>query len=305
MIFVNSAPGAMHYVRMGYVNALKYLGYDVLYINVDNSYTNILEAFEPTHIIGSTWDFDYNHLDILKKIKPRLILRASEWSDYAFQIGQPLCLVTDKEKEIIQDLTNYGLIKYVNTYYTNTYLKKLIGGWESICGIKSSLLAADTTQFKPLKTQKIYDFSFIGGYWLYKSIYLNWIINLSTKINGVIYGGSQWPCYAYKGPISDNQVNLIFNQSVICPNVMEPVSIDYHFDVNERTYKTLASGTFSLIQWTQSAEEIFEDSVEYFKTEDELIDKSLFYTKNPKIPNLDIIKKHNYINRVNEFLNEY
>lgn len=300
MIFVHSAPGAMHYVRIGYVNALHHLGEHVAYIQVDENYNKHLEQYRPSMIIGSTWDIKQENVDLLNKIVPKLVLRCSEWSSYADSIGEPLCIATEEEKSIISQLKNVHL----HTYYPAEWVEKLTSGWGKV---QSSLLACDIHAYYQVKAESS-NWTFIGGWWPYKAKYLQWIANLTE---GWVYGNGKWPTPFYRGPINDNDVKKAFSGALICPNVMEPFAIDYGFDVNERSYKTMGCGSLSLIQENDAAKSIFGNNIDYFSTEEELRSKMDYYLSNEKARQKMadkgrdfILSKHTYTHRVKEWLTQ-
>lgn len=298
MIFVHSGPGGTHYIRLGYLKALAALGENVVYITVDENYLNHLKTYKPKMIIGSTWDFTEDHIQPLKELNPKMVLRCSEYSSYAESIGNPLVLSTPEERSIVSRLPNVHL----HTYYPEEFIEKLTGGWGKV---ESSLLAANTVDYYEVKQERD-RWAFIGGWWPYKSKYLQWIAGLK---NGTIYGWGKWPTPFYHGPIDDKDVKKIFSSAKVCPNVMEPFAVEYGFDVNERSYKTMACGALSLIQKNAGAQIIFGDNIDYFETEDELKDKMKYYLDNDKARESMakrgkrfILENHTYIHRVQKWL---
>lgn len=312
-IIVNNGPGAFSFIRRGYLNALQLLDHEVYMCEYeDPNYHRIIEQIKPDLIIGSTWEINDAALETIIKNRIKVILRLPEWSDFTDTVNSDLCRATPREIDMCKELVRLELMTFGHTYYLQRWVDITLDKWKCLgIPLVESLLAADTTVYYPTIKSETFssDFAFVGGYWAYKAPNLNWIVELSKHFNGAIYGYSQWPTPKWKGSIGTSVEKFVFTNAAVCPNVMEPFAIEYGFDINERTYKTLACGGMSLVQNNDSVAEVFGDSVDTFSSQEELIDKTKYYIENPGKRKdfinrgLDLIhKKHNYIERVNKWM---
>ena len=128
-----------------------------------------------------------------------------------------------------------------------------------------------------------------------------------------IFGGSDWPVVQYLGRIASENVGALFASATISPNISEPHSQDFGYDIIERPFKILMCGGFCISDYVESMandvftkeEIIFAKNPKEFKT---LID---YYIKNPDKRNRHIeagynlvVQNHTYFHRVAKVLSE-
>ena len=104
------------------------------------------------------------------------------------------------------------------------------------------------------------------------------------KFNIKIFGGSDWPVVQYAGKISNENVKHAFRSATVCPNVSEPHSQDFGYDIIERPFKVLMSGGFCISDYVESmANDVFtNDEVLFAKTPEEFEQLIQYYVNHPK-----------------------
>lgn len=284
---------------------------------------DMFSEYEPDLFIGTTFDLDRaTEKCIRARPNMRVILYASAWGNLIDEIDTkqyPLIVASQQEKDRLEKLKREtGRPDFVFLHYHPKWLERTLGGWNSI-GIKpvSMLNAADTYDYLPgqPKPEFASDLAFVGGYWQYKSrnidrfllpLCYNNVPDMPLKIK--IFGNQPWPVPQYLGLADNNDVKSIFASAKICPNLSEPHSTEFGFDVVERPYKVLSAGCFCISDYVQSsAEDIFYDCVPHAKTPQEFWDLIRYYldpkNEEEKQQMIDIgqnrvLERHTYFDRI-------
>ena len=213
-----------------------------------------------------------------------------------------------------------GKPDFVHNHYHDNWIKHTHNKWNDI-GIRpiSLIHGADVFDFSlrpPVDVLKC-DIGFVGGYWPYKAKSLDkYLINLCHPVgdyNIKIFGTSDWPVTQYLGRIASENVGSLFASATISPNISEPHSQDFGYDIIERPFKILMSGGFCISDYVESmvndvfinGEMVFAKTPEEFK---QLVD---YYIKNPderlqymKAGYESVVKNHTYFHRVAKIFTE-
>ena len=133
------------------------------------------------------------------------------------------------------------------------------------------------------------------------------------KYNIKIFGNSDWPVAQFLGRIDGRYVKDIFHSAIICPNISEPHSQVFGYDIIERPFKILASRGFCISDYVQSmAEDVFNNNeIVFAKTPEEFHSLVEHYVNNPEerlsyIENgyQTVMNNHTYFHRVAKIFQE-
>src|SRR5690606_11049452 len=141
-----------------------------------------------------------------------------------------------------------GKPDYLYVHYPEKYLDDTHGYWRKE-GYKVVSMLNGTDLFDyyngSYDERLATDLSFVGGNWNYKGITLNkWLLPLCNDYKFKIFGNQPWGTPNYCGFLETKYVKDLFASSKICPNIHEPHSQEFHWDVVERPFKVLSSGGF-------------------------------------------------------------
>ena len=306
------------FIRTGWGRVFSNLGHTFMFWQPEvKPAFDVFSEFEPDIFIGTTFDLDRAiYKNIVSRPNMKVILYASAWGELIDNIDPkeyPIVIATEKEKELLAKLKREtGKPDFVFLHYHNNWIQRTLGGWDTI-GIKpvSMLNAADLYDYYPgeVKEQFISDIAFVGGYWPYKGRNLNkFILPLCNKYKVKIFGNQPWPVPQYLGYTDTEDVKHIFSSAKICPNVSEPHSTDFGFDIVERPFKILSSGNFCISDYVQSqVEDIFHDIIPSPKTYNEFKDLIDYYLDKPEerqqLANKGkklVLMEHTYFERVRD-----
>ncbi len=260
----------------GWRKVLEYAGHQFFWWPFDQQHRiaahDIFNEIEPDLFIGTTFDLDRATCKCIRERSDlKVALYASAWGSLIEKIDYyvyPIVIAQPQEKELLGQLkAETGRPNLVFLHYPNDYVEETLGGW-STAGIKPIGLmnAADIFDYFPThgKEKYIADLSFVGGYWQYKAVNLDrYMIPLcdpARNLNIKIYGNQPWPVPNYLGHINTAEVKHIFASSSICPNVSEPHSTQFGFDLIERPFKALACKAFCLSDCVKGFRKLFTEA---------------------------------------------
>ncbi len=240
--------------------------------------------------------------------------------------------------EILKD--SIGKPDFVFMHLTEKYVEPLLGRWRDVGLTPLGILnAADILAYR--HSQELFnpnlaaDTSFVGGFWPYKGKKLQeWLIPLfhgfshsDWKLDGLpfrrsarIYGGSSWPTPHHLGIVTARQELEIYNSSILCPNISEPHSTTYGFDIVERPFKLALCGCDVISDYVTEMDEVFSDTQGLALTtaKTPAAFSSLFYSllreskTNPekrqkRIARLKncVIAKHTYHDRISQMVENF
>ena len=322
----NDGPHAHYYIRLGWAKVFQAIGHDVTIwdINTKSAY-DAFDEFDPDLFMGQTYNLNRSLFNCIKE-RPELkvVMRASDWGDMQKDIDKekyPI-LTASKEETVWVERLKREVDKpdFVHNHYHDNWMKVTHNRWDVI-GIKvvSLMHGADVFDYTGAGEVDILksDVTFIGGYWPYKAQTLDkYLIRLCHpvgKFNVKIFGGSDWPLVQYAGRISNENVKHAFRSATICPNVSEPHSQDFGYDIIERPFKVLMSGGFCISDYVESmANDVFtNDEIIFAKTPEEFEQLIEYYVNHPEetLPYVEkgykcILDKHTYFHRVSTIFKE-
>ena len=200
---------------------------------------------------------------------------------------------------------------YLHIYYHPDWIEQTHGGWINAgIPVHSHMNAADIIEYTNGTELPEFrsDVTFVGGYWPYKAQILDkWMVPLAKeqKARVKIFGGGDWPSRSYCGSIDNQLVRDALRSATVCPNLHEPHSQDFGYDINERTFKLLSNKCFVVSDSVEGAKKLFhQDEVAFASNPEEFKELVYHYVQYPderlgfihRGYNL-VMDKHTYFNR--------
>ena len=322
----NDGPHAHYYIRLGWAKVFQAIGHEVAVWDInDKSAFDAFDEFEPDIFMGQTYNIDRAVFNCISE-RPHLkvVMRASDWGDMQNHIDlekYPV-LVANKEEIVWVERLKREFDKpdFVHNHYHDNCLKETHNRWKTI-GIRpvSLLHAADVFDYAEageidfLKS----DVAFVGGYWPYKAKsldkYLLRLCHPVGKFNIKIFGGSDWPVVQYLGRVQNENVKHVFRSAKVSPNVSEPHSQDFGYDIIERPFKILMSGGFCVSDYVESmANDVFvNEEILFAKTPEEFEKIIQYFVNHPdeRLPYIErghqfVLNNHTYFHRVAKIFQE-
>lgn len=320
ILISSDGPHAHYYIRMSWAKVFRAMGYEVALWHKDQKPAfDAFDEFEPDLFMGQTYHINEALIKCIKQ-RPhmKVVMRASDWGNMQKDIDlkkYPILVAQEKEKWLMEKLKQEtGKPDFVHNHYTQNWIDVTHNKWKEI-GIKpiSLIHGADIFDFylRPPANELKCDIGFVGGYWPYKAINLDkYLVNLchpTGDYNIKIFGTSRWPVTQYLGSIMPENVGILFASATISPNISEPHSQDFGYDIIERPFKILMSGGFCISDYVESmANDVFTNNeIIFAKTPTEFKQLVDFYIKNPderlkhmKTGYESVVKNHTYFERV-------
>ena len=319
VLIANDGPCAFYYIRLGLARAFHACGHEVMLWDIHQiPVFDVFDTFKPDLFLGQT----YNTTSALCKAlsenpQTKVIMKAGDWGSLADKVDSNkygVLKANETEKQLILNLhKETGKPDYVHIHYPQKYVDKTHEYWIQN-GIKAyeDLLAADIYDYTKGQKRPEFesDITFIGGYWAYKAQTFNkYLIPLCNdfKHRIKIFGNSPWPVPQYCGYVQNELTKDILASATICPNLSEPHSQDFGFDIIERPFKLLANKCFMISDYVEGLEHVFGNKVITAKTPEEFWEKLDYYIKNPderlqyiESGYQEVINKHTYFHRVKD-----
>jgi len=307
--------------HLGFANALRSAGNQFVFWNpTQKPAHDIFDEYKPDVFIGTTFDLDRATINCIKNYpQMKVVLKGGNWGTNDAAIDKdkyPIVFVSEKEKKLLGKLkAESGRPDVVICHYHKNSLEETMSGWNEI-GIEPMAVmnAADMCVFNKGEYDGglVSDIGYVGGYWNYKAQNLDkYIVPLCFpigKYNIKIFGNQKWSVPQFLGNIPDSRIKNLYVSSLICPNVSEPHSNDFGWDVVERPFKIVSSGGFLLMDKVASAtKDVFGDSVNYYSNYEELVELINHYKKNPDARQTKaaydiVIGQHTYHHRMADLL---
>lgn len=248
----------------------------------------------------------------------KVALYCSAWGKLADEVPEeyPITRAELMEKRMVAEL--WETTKRPNFIFTHVgqkYKEDLLGGWkETGVPYHGILNAADTFMYTGGTRREEFacDVGFVGGYWPYKARNLDRFIlplcHPSAGLKVKIFGNQPWSVAQYLGMLKDEQTKDLFVSAKVCPNVSEPHSTEFGYDIVERPFKVAAAGGFCISDYVEGMNDIFaEDEMPMFKTPSEFADAIRFYAQSPELrqeiaerAKRKVLTRHTYFHRVTE-----
>lgn len=318
ILIANDGPCAFYYIRLGLARAFNTCGHEVQMWDIHNIPTmDMFDTFEPDLFIGQTYNTTRAVCTAIKE-RPhmKVIMKAGDWGSLADKVGSEYGVLkaSENEKKLILDLHDEtGKPDYVHIHYPQSYVDQTHGYWiDKGIPAYEDLLAADIYDYTNGQFRKEFqsDITFIGGYWGYKAQTFNkYLIPLCNefKYKIKIFGNSHWPVPQYCGYVQNELVKDILASAIVCPNLSEPHSSVFGFDIIERPFKLLANKCFMISDYVEGMNLVFGDKVVMAKTPEEFREKLDHFIKNPdeRLEYIgcgynEVIGKHTYFHRVRD-----
>jgi len=316
ILICNDGYHAMYYIRLGLARAFTALGHDVVMWQKDQKATHdAFDELEPDLFIGQTYNLTDSIIEaIMERPHLKVICKAGDWGMDINTDKYKILMATEEEIDKVLKLREQtGQPEFLYMYYPGDYVQQTHKGWID-AGIPVYSLPNAADIFMYTNGQKLPEFecdiSFLGGYWNYKAQTIDkYLLPICDKYHTKIFGGLGWPVSQYCGTIPDEQVKNLFSSSKICINLHEPHSLDFGFDVNERTMKISSCRCFSINNYVEGLYKMYGDRLVYAKTPEEFHDLISYYIKNPdeRLPYIEkaynhTLKYHTYFERVKDIL---
>lgn len=318
ILIANDGYSAHYYIRLGLARAFTICGHETIMWQISKKPVHdAFDEFNPDIFIGQTYNFSPSFIQaIQERPKMKVICKAGEWGPMKNEIDQDrfnILFASNQEIDTILKLKKLcNKPDYVYVHYHPDWINKTHGYWMDH-GVQaySQLSAADIFEFVNGQSKPIFesDLTFIGGYWDYKARTLDtYLLPLCNKYKVKIFGNSQWPIPQYCGMIPDDMAKHALASALICPNLSEPHSQEYGFDVIERPYKLASNKCFVISDWVEGQIKLYpHDEMVYAKTPEEFHEKVEHYINNPheRIPFVEkafknTILNHTYLDRVQQ-----
>ena len=326
ILISSDGPHAHYHIRMSWARVFQYMGHDVELWDKDGvpAY-DVFDEYEPDLFMGQTYNLDRSVFQCIKE-RPdlKVVMRGSDWGDMQKEIDlekYPILVASEKEKKLLEKLKKEtGKPDFIHNHYTDKWMKVTPNKWSDI-GIRpvSLIQAGAVFQYGITDPSPLLrcDVGFIGGYWPYKAQNLDkYLIRLCHPVGKFkikIFGSSDWPVMQYMGRISPQNAPSLFRSAVVSPNISEPHSQDFGYDIIERPFKVLMSGGFCISDYVKSmADEIFtNEEVIFAKTPKDFEKLVDYYTRHPEEREGHIeagfkcvMSKHTYFHRVAKIFSE-
>lgn len=284
---------AHYYINLGLARALTALGHEcVLWDSNQKSAYDAFDEFEPHIFMGQTYNLDPNIVKCcIERPAMKLFMRAFDYSEFSNNVlcYYPIGYISAKECIYANELREAGLDLVLHNHYTQSSIEKTHANWiNDGFNVKSSLLAADLFSFYNGKKRKEFesDICFIGGRWGYKALTLDkYLVSLCApeyNYNIKIFGNQSWGIPQYCGPAPDGSEADLLASAKICPNLSEPHSQKYGYDIIERPFKILSNQCFCISDYVQDLVDLIPHGIVYAKSSDEFKTKVEYYLDHPE-----------------------
>lgn len=314
ILIANDGYHAHYFIRLGYARVLAALGHSVVLWDISKKSVNdAFDDFEPTIFIGQTYNVDRVLFQAIKD-RPHLkvVMKASDWGNIDIDLGEfPVLVARDDEKEMLirlKEETNKP--NYVEIHYHEDWVPKTHSEWirNGIPAV-SQLSGADIFEFHGGKPDKRFasDLTFIGGYWPYKAKVLDkYLIPLcKSNMNIKIFGNAKWPVPQYCGLIEEKYTATALASAKICPNLHEPHSQKYGYDIIERPFKLLSNRCFVVSDYVEGLVKLIPDGMVYTSSPEDFREKIQYFLDNPDARTeyiergyKAVMENHTYFHRV-------
>lgn len=316
ILIANDGPTAFYYIRLGLARAFNACGHNVIMWDIrQEPPLDMFDTVKPDIFIGQTYNMTRSLVQAIKENpQTKVIMKAGDWGPLADEIDTavyPILKASDQEIKTVLDLhEETSKPDYVHIHYHPDYIEGTHGYWQDHGVPTESILnAADIFDYTigSVKKEFYTDLAFVGGYWGYKAqTFDKWLLPLCGKYQIKIFGNQAWPIPEYCGFIPNEMIKDVFASALICPNLSEPHSQVYGFDVIERPFKLLSSGAFVISDYVEGLEKLFPNGeIQFAKTPAEFKDLVDHYLQNPDQRHdlraagyAAVLQSHTYFHRV-------
>jgi hypothetical protein len=302
-------------MRMSWARVLERIGYKVAVWNPkDKPAFDFFHEVEPELLILGTKDLSRAIVkNIIRRPHLRVMLWASNWGLFDTEIdreGHGFLLATDDEKQLVKAITGYSYSPTkVYAPYHQRRVDETHDRWANLgltpVGIPP---AADLSVFQQGTFDRSLesDIAFVGHYHESYGPSLYPLCHASSGMRVKIFGTGGWPVAQYLGTISPQYIKNVFASAKVCPNLAVPHALAYGFDVGERPFQIVASGSLCVSQCVSSLGIDFFSNDEIVIAPEQYFDETVrHFVAHPEegIPYIErglrsIHEKHTYYHRV-------
>ena len=324
------------FIYEGYKAAFTKLGHAFHTLTSSDDLREVLERVQPDIFISSLhrYALKFLNLDLLQSYRSShgLVYFNSipTWKKLS---SQPGCSDLENDTELVT-LIKKGLAGDAFFYWIEQDSPYMDGFTKSTgYPYHTILLAADTERYYYDPDPKYaHDISYVGHYLKEKRSFINsHLLPLKKDYNVGIYG-SDWTLpdrllgYIQKGgqyfnipylrsirrvPLLDDR--KVYSSTTINLNIHGDFQSSKGSDINERTFKILASGGFEICDYVGPIRKYFtENELVLASKSDEWFEKIHYFMKNPekRIPYIQagqkkVLENHTYVNRARQFIDIY
>lgn len=292
VLIANYDKFAHYYIHLGLAKAMTHMGMEVIMWDTNSKPVfDAFDEFEPDLFIGQTFNVDRA---IAKCIAERpnmmVVMKASDDGpihDTMDHSKFPVLVASDRERDTIKKLMeDTGKPDFVFVHYRDERLDETHGYWRQR-GVRVESMLSGACIFDytcgTKKPEFECDLAFVGGRWGYKAQTLDkWFLPfIATDLNIKIFGNQPWGVPQYCGFLPDEQVKHLFASAKICPNLSEPHSQVFGYDIVERPFKLLSNKCFVVSDYVEDMKTIIPNGIVYAKTPSDFISKIMYYMEKP------------------------
>ena len=288
----NDGPMAHMYERLSWTKSLKFSGYDAFFWNYKQK--SIYDAFDesnPDIAFLQGYNLNKTFIDCIKE-RPNLkvLLRVSDWSDWNDKLDRtkyPVLKASQEEIKLVQEIQALSNPIILHTHHHPDWVEQTHSTWiKNGFTVLGLMNCADVFSY----CNGIYnnnlasDLCFIGGYWPYKAQKLDkWLLPLceTSEINLKIFGNQAWPTYNYCGMIPEEMTRHVLKSAKICPNVSEPHSTDFGYDIISRSFNLLSNKCFCISDEVEGLVKLFPNSIIFCQSPKDFHDAIQYYIQHP------------------------
>ena len=315
---------AHYFIRKGFGNAFNALGHQcVLWNSNQKSSFDAFDQFEPDIFWGQTYNLTDSMIKCIKE-RPHLkvFLRAFDSSELSDKISKKYPIGVESEEVIekvvkLQESIPQKII--LHNHYKQESINLTHKRWiDTGFKVVSNMNAADIFEFTNGKTidNLKSDICFVGGRWGYKSKtldeYLLPLCSPNRDLNIKIFGNQAWGIPQYCGFCPDGEVKNVLASANICPNISEPHSQEYGYDIVERPFKLLSNKCFCISDDVKDLKSLIPEGIVYCNSKDKFKDQIFYYLNREKerkeiaqIGYDNVIENHTYLDRASEILKHF
>lgn len=327
ILISNDGSPAHTYIRTGLARAFATCGHDVVIWDIKTkSPFDAFDEFNPDLVLSQTYNIDDAWIKIFsERPQTKLVLRASDYGEFANDVsskGYPILVTSFEERNRLLKLRDRtGKPDFLHNHYIQSSIEKTHSGWiEDGFEVRSLLSGADVFDFtNGVKIPELEsDICFVGGRWGYKSKTLDkWMLPLCNpdfKYKIKIFGNQAWGIPQYLGTVSQPFTRNVLASAKICPNISEPHSQDFGYDIIERPWKLLSNNCFCISDYVEDlaktipngivfckTPEEFKEKIDYFLNEDNIIEKEQIRASGYN----EVINNHTYFHRIMNIFSWY
>lgn len=315
------------FIRMGLLKAFTACGHEAAIWDIRaKSPFDAFDEFKPDLVMSQTYNMSEAWIRVLKQNpQTRLILRASDCGNISDTIDlkkYPVLVASEQEKKLILKLRDEtGKPDFLHNHYCQWRFNSTHTWWiNQGFDVRSLCSAADVFDFTNgrVRPELESDICFVGGRWGYKAQTLDpWLLPLchpDAKYNIKIFGNQNWGIPQYCGTTVQPFTRDALKSAKICPNISEPHSQDFGYDIIERPWKLLSNKCFCISDYVEDLAKLIPHGIIFAKTPEEFREKVDFYLKPENIGYREstvingydtVINNHTYFHRIRDIFSWY